>query len=359
MEGSPEEENAISQASSVITGQSVNFSPPRKSNTKARRVQPRTTENITINEDDVIVNGDDKKLTSKDRAKKVALVTFVCFIVFFVLWLLQRIILGIWVPNIQSPSSQRRVETLTTVLYSFSILTLIVVFVFMIFQVLGLPVVSLFATFGILGIAIGFGAQSLFKDLFSGFLILSENQASIGDWVHIGDQQGRVEQMTFRYIRLRDDHGNEHFIPTGSIQTIVNTTRGYAQALMNVHFPSDMNPNDGMNIVSSIARSLAIRPVAQGGIKDWILPLPEELDSTIDPRPFPFSEFLFREDDDEKTKNVLSAIRIWNGVSDVTPTSYTITVQIRSHPGKQGDIERRFNEIIVETFQLNKIPFVK
>ena len=68
-----------------------------------------------------------------------------------------------------------------------------------------------------MGLAIGFGAQSLVKDYFTGFFLLLETQIRQGDVVKLGDHGGLVEEVTLRYVRLRDYDGNVHFVPNGTI----------------------------------------------------------------------------------------------------------------------------------------------
>jgi small conductance mechanosensitive channel len=87
---------------------------------------------------------------------------------------------------------------------------------------------------GIVGLAVGFGAQSLVKDYFSGFFLLLENQIARGDVVRIADHAGLVEDITLRYVRLRDYSGNVHYVPNGLITTVTNMSRDFSYALMDV-----------------------------------------------------------------------------------------------------------------------------
>ncbi|MFN3750292.1 MAG: mechanosensitive ion channel family protein [Thiobacillus sp.] len=99
---------------------------------------------------------------------------------------------------------------------------------------LGISIAPILAAAGVLGIAIGFGAQSLVKDYFNGLFLLLENQVRQGDVVHVADKAGLVEEMTLRYIRLRDAEGSVHYVPNGSITTVTNRSRGFAYAVMEV-----------------------------------------------------------------------------------------------------------------------------
>lgn len=93
---------------------------------------------------------------------------------------------------------------------------------------------SILATAGIGGVAIGFGAQSLVKDMITGFFILFEDQYALGDYVKIGDYEGIVEELGVRVTKLRDFSGELHIIPNGNIQVVTNRTRGAMRALVEV-----------------------------------------------------------------------------------------------------------------------------
>ena len=90
---------------------------------------------------------------------------------------------------------------------------------------LGISIAPILATAGVAGIAIAFGAQSLIKDYFTGFFLLIEDQIRQGDVVEIAGKAGEVEEVTLRYVRLRDGDGYVHFMPNGEIKCVVNRTR--------------------------------------------------------------------------------------------------------------------------------------
>ena len=104
---------------------------------------------------------------------------------------------------------------------------------------LGISIAPILATAGVAGIAVGFGAQSLIKDYFTGFFLLLEDQVRQGDVVEVAGKAGEVEEVTLRYVRLRDGDGYVHFIPNGEIKAVVNRTRGHAFANIDVVVPGD------------------------------------------------------------------------------------------------------------------------
>ena len=85
---------------------------------------------------------------------------------------------------------------------------------FLVLDKLGINVAPLLAGAGIVGIAVGFGAQSLVKDFFSGFFMLAEDQFGVGDLVSVLDVTGTVEEVNLRVTRLRANDGTVWFVPT-------------------------------------------------------------------------------------------------------------------------------------------------
>src|SRR5262249_21613485 len=94
---------------------------------------------------------------------------------------------------------------------------------------------------GILGLAAGLGAQSLITDVVSGFFILFENQYLVGDYVKIGDSAGRVEAVGIRNTQVRDDQGRLHIIPNGQIKGVINYSKGYVNAEVDLKLPASAN----------------------------------------------------------------------------------------------------------------------
>lgn len=137
----------------------------------------------------------------------------------------------------------KRIDTLVRVARYAASAVIIVLAAGLALSVLGISVAPLLATAGVAGIAIGFGAQSLVKDLFSGFFVLLENQIRVGDVVSIAGRDGAVEEVTLRYVRLRDYAGDVHFVPNGEITVVTSRSREFAHAVLDigVHYREDVN----------------------------------------------------------------------------------------------------------------------
>jgi small conductance mechanosensitive channel len=99
---------------------------------------------------------------------------------------------------------------------------------------LGMQTTPILAAASFLGLAVGLGAQNLVTDLVSGFFILFESQYLVGDYVQIGDAHGIVEEVGIRLTQVRDGHGKLHIIPNGQIKGVINLSKGYVNAVVDV-----------------------------------------------------------------------------------------------------------------------------
>lgn len=121
---------------------------------------------------------------------------------------------------------------------------------------LGISIAPILAAAGVVGVAVGFGAQSLIKDYFNGFFILLENQIRQGDVVEAGGKAGLVEEVTLRYIRMRNYEGNVHYVPNGSIVTVTNMSRGYAQSVIDVGVAYREDIDQVMAVMEAVGKEL-------------------------------------------------------------------------------------------------------
>ena len=129
----------------------------------------------------------------------------------------------------------KRAETLGRVFRYLAAVVISLIAGMLVLGELGVSVAPILGAAGVVGLAVGFGAQSLVKDYFTGFFILLENQIRQGDVVRLGsDHAGLVEEVTLRFVQLRDYDGNVHYVPNGHITTVINMSRGFSQAVMDV-----------------------------------------------------------------------------------------------------------------------------
>jgi moderate conductance mechanosensitive channel len=118
----------------------------------------------------------------------------------------------------------------------------------------------LLAGAGILGLAVSFGAQSLVKDVISGFFYLVEGQFAMGDVIEAAGKTGVVERMTLRMVVLRDVHGTVHMVPNGQITTISNMTRKWSRAVVDVGIAYGTNVDQALAVFRDEALRLAADP---------------------------------------------------------------------------------------------------
>ena len=146
------------------------------------------------------------------------------------------------VPGIPGRPSrvENRTETLRHIVGSFGKIVIWGIAILMIVREFKVDTGPLLTGAGILGLAVGFGAQSLVKDVISGFFILFEDQYGVGDSVRIGDMEGVVEHMTLRVTILRNFEGHVHLIPNGSVSSLTVTTRDWARAVVDITVPHDV-----------------------------------------------------------------------------------------------------------------------
>ncbi len=157
---------------------------------------------------------------------------------------LKRLRLLIPADSTGSTRVEQRSETLRHIIRSVSKVVLGVIFLLTISSELGFDIAPILASAGIVGLAIGFGAQSLVKDVISGFFILFEDQFGVGDVIRVGEHAGTVEQMSLRATVLRNLEGQVHVIPNGSIQTVTVLTKEWARAVVDVTVAYKENLDD-------------------------------------------------------------------------------------------------------------------
>ena len=118
---------------------------------------------------------------------------------------------------------------------------------------LGIDIAPLLAGVGIAGLAIGFGAQTLVKDVITGLFIVMEDQVAVGEYVSVAGHSGIVEALSIRTIRLRDLSGTVHVVPFGEVGTVENLTRDYSYAVID----AGVGYGEDTDRVSDVLREIA------------------------------------------------------------------------------------------------------
>ena len=141
--------------------------------------------------------------------------------------------------RLEAERRRQRANTIRRVLNSTLAIILITIGVTTGLSMLGVPVGPMLASAGVVGVALGFGAQSLVKDILSGVFMLLEDQYGVGDVVNLGEATGSVEEVGLRCTRLRSLDGTVWYVPNGEITRVGNMTRMWSRALIEVRFAYD------------------------------------------------------------------------------------------------------------------------
>ena len=162
----------------------------------------------------------------------------------------------------------QRVRTLLPLLRNAFLIFLIVVVVLIVLSELGLNIAPLLAGAGVVGLAIGFGAQTLVKDVITGMFILFENTVAVGDVVDLGGgHSGLVEHFSIRTIRLRDSNGGVHTVPFSNVTSVNNMTKDFAYYMFNIKVDYAIDSDRVVEAVTRLGAELQEDP----DYKDLIL----------------------------------------------------------------------------------------
>jgi small conductance mechanosensitive channel len=161
-----------------------------------------------------------------------------------------------------------RIETLARVFRNGAVIVIFIIAGTLVLGELGISIAPILATAGVAGIAIGFGAQSLIKDFLGGFFILLDDQIRQGDVVQVAGLGGLVEEVTLRYVRMRDFEGHVHFVPNGEIKTVTNRTRGFAQAVIEAGIAYREDPDEALSVIREVAAAMRADPAWQDKLPD-------------------------------------------------------------------------------------------
>lgn len=179
---------------------------------------------------------------------------------------------------LEDPEEVKRAETLGQVFRYIASVIIWLVTGIVVLGELGIAIAPLLGAAGVVGLAIGFGAQSLVKDYFTGIFLLLENQLRQGDVVEVGGKSGIVEEITLRYVQMRDYNGNVHYVPNGGITTVTNMTRGYAQAVIDAGIAYREDIDQALKVMYEVGTELRADPtfsakiledIEIAGVNEW------------------------------------------------------------------------------------------
>ncbi|MGE0129073.1 MAG: mechanosensitive ion channel family protein [Blastocatellales bacterium] len=158
--------------------------------------------------------------------------------------------------NREELAARRRLQTLSATFRGIAQTIILFIGLMIFLQQLHINVTPILASAGVVGIAVGLGAQSLIKDFFAGLLILLEDQFSVGDTVKIGEISGTVEQLTLRVTRVRGLDGSLTMIPNGSIGPVVNFSKGWSRAVLDIEIDYKEDVDRAMRVMLDAAKRM-------------------------------------------------------------------------------------------------------
>lgn len=190
----------------------------------------------------------------------------------------------------------------------------------MILRELHLDITPVLTGAGIVGLAVGFGAQSIVKDFFSGFFLILEDQVRVGDVAVVNGTGGLVEAITLRTITLRDIEGTVHIFPNGSIVTLANRTKDYSFAVLDVAAAYSEDTDRVADVLRAVGEDLRADPAFGPSILDALEVL---------------------------------------GVDQLAESSVVVKVKMKTLPLKQWDVARELRRRIKRAFDREgiEIPF--
>lgn len=217
-------------------------------------------------------------------------------------------------------SRSQRAQTLLPLLRNLVLIILALMVTLMVLSELGVEIAPLIAGAGILGLAVGFGAQTIVKDFITGFFILIEDSVAVGDFVELSGHIGKVEAMSIRSIQLRDGLGQVHRIPFSSVTTTINKSKDFSYARFDIGVGYSESIDRCMDVMRDVGAEMRADP--------------------------------------EYASTIVAEIEI-QGVQSLGDSAVVIRARIRVRPGKQFGVQRAYNRLIKNRFDLEgiEIPF--
>ena len=197
-----------------------------------------------------------------------------------------------------------RLRTLLPLLRTTLSITIVIVAGMMVLSEIGVNIGPLLAGAGIVGVAIGFGSQTLVRDLITGIFLLLENAMQVGDAVTLAGLSGTVENLSVRTLRLRAADGSVHIIPFSSVTTVTNVNRGLGNASVTVSVAAHEDTDRVCEVLNEVVAAM-------------------------------------REDANFSTR-MLSDLQLW-GVDKLDGASVTIAGQVVCTDSGRWSVQREFN----------------
>ncbi|CTQ42955.1 mechanosensitive ion channel domain-containing protein [Roseibium aggregatum] len=153
-------------------------------------------------------------------------------------------------------TGESRISTLLPIFRNFLLITIVVIATMVILSQLGVNIAPLFAGAGVVGLAVGFGAQTLIRDIFSGAFYLIDDAFRKGEYIDIGSAKGVVEKISIRSMQLRHHRGALTTVPFGEIQKVENFSRDWAVMKLAFRVTYDTDVEKMRKIIKNFGKEL-------------------------------------------------------------------------------------------------------
>jgi small-conductance mechanosensitive channel len=211
-----------------------------------------------------------------------------------------------------------RIGTLLLLLRKFIMAIMFVMVSLIVLSNLGVNIGPLIAGAGVIGLAIGFGAQTLVKDIISGIFFLIDDAFRVGDFIETAGTKGMVEHISLRSLRLRHPRGPVHTIPFGGMGTVTNNSRDYIISKLDFRVRYDTDVNQVRKIIKKINKAVM--------------------------------------KDEEMSPVMLGKIKS-QGVREMDDSAMIMRVKFKTIPGEQFVVRREVFRLMQESFRENGIEF--
>jgi small-conductance mechanosensitive channel len=168
--------------------------------------------------------------------------------------------------DIKSIERRKRLQTVGGTLRRFFAILIWTAATLMVLRELDVDITPVLTGAGIVGLAVGFGAQTLVKDIISGLFLIAEDQVRLGDIAEINGIGGAVEEINLRTIVLRDLEGVLHYIANGEIRTLANKSKDFSYYVIDLGVGYDDDTDQIIEVVKDVARELMVDPVYAASI---------------------------------------------------------------------------------------------
>ena len=158
-------------------------------------------------------------------------------------------------------AGQSRLATLLPLMKNTVFITVVFLGALMLLYEAGVNITPIFASAGIIGLAIGFGAQSLVRDVISGLFFLVDDAFRLGEYIEVGGVKGRVERISVRSMQLRHHNGPLNTIPFGEIKEVINYSRDWVIMKLPIKLTLDTDPEKVRKMVKALGQELLEHPL--------------------------------------------------------------------------------------------------